>query len=298
MDSLVDVEDHFSQQALAAPWGELGRSWTLGLVSLASKAVLTLLNDFSVEGLDTFLQHATTREPGVGLITVCNHTSTADDPMLFCSMLPASFFFTEHRHAGNRWSLCAKEICYRNPLLGAFFQSGKTLPIERGAGPNQPIMRTVAAEVARGRWVHIFPEGKVNYTGMLGPLRWGVGKLVCDARARSNRDPVVLPFYHSGMGRVMPKKAVVPRPGHSVHVVVGQPVELSDLTCRCNQEGEDQRLVWRDITHRIGESLRQLEQCAPRNRDQVSGGQSQHEAELQRQSEGALPAGKPGEVDE
>lgn len=58
---------------------------------------------------------------------------------------------------------------------------------QRGAGPNQPIMRTVAAEVARGRWVHIFPEGKVNYTGMLGPLRWGVGKLVCDARARSNR---------------------------------------------------------------------------------------------------------------
>lgn len=43
---------------------------------------------------------------------------------------------------------------------------------------------------------------------------------------------MVLPFYHSGMGRVMPKKAVVPRPGHSVHVVVGQPVELSDLTCR------------------------------------------------------------------
>lgn len=58
---------------------------------------------------------------------------------------------------------------------------------QRGAGADQPIMRTVAAEVARGRWVHIFPEGKVNYTGMLGPLRWGVGKLVCDAKARSNR---------------------------------------------------------------------------------------------------------------
>lgn len=70
----MDVEDHFSQQALAAPWGELGRSWTLGLVSLFSKAVLTVLNDFSVEGLDIFLQHATAREPGVGLITVCNHT--------------------------------------------------------------------------------------------------------------------------------------------------------------------------------------------------------------------------------
>lgn len=48
-------------------------------------------------------------------------------------------------------------------------------------------MRTVAAEVARGRWVHIFPEGKVNFTGRVGPLRWGVGKLVCDARVRAGR---------------------------------------------------------------------------------------------------------------
>ena len=44
-----------------------------------------------------------------------------------CSALAARA--QEHRHLGNRWSLCAQEICYRNPLLGAFFQSGKTLPI-------------------------------------------------------------------------------------------------------------------------------------------------------------------------
>ena len=48
-------------------------------------------------------------------------------------------------------------------------------------------MRTVASEVARGRWVHIFPEGRVNHTGQMGPLRWGVGKLVCDARLRGKR---------------------------------------------------------------------------------------------------------------
>jgi len=59
--------------------------------------------------------------------------------------------------------------------------------LQRGAGPDQPIMRTVAGEVARGRWVHIFPEGKVGYTGSMGPLRWGVGKLVCDAKARGAR---------------------------------------------------------------------------------------------------------------
>lgn len=62
--------------------------------------------------------------------------STADDPMLFCSMLPASFFFREHRHHLNRWSLCAQEICYKNALLGQFFQSGKTLPIQ-ARGPRR-----------------------------------------------------------------------------------------------------------------------------------------------------------------
>ena len=35
--------------------------------------------------------------------------------------------------------------------------------LQRGAGTDQPIMRTVAAEVARGRWVHIFPEGKASW---------------------------------------------------------------------------------------------------------------------------------------
>ena len=143
MDSLLEPEDAlFAQRALAAPWGQVGRSWTLGLVSLLSKLWLTVLNDFRVEeGLDAFYQHTMAREEGRGLITVCNHTrrgrrgaggagacapaaaaafakscsppccrccSTADDPAVFCAMLPASFFFTEHRHLSNRWSLCAK----------------------------------------------------------------------------------------------------------------------------------------------------------------------------------------------
>jgi hypothetical protein len=61
--------------------------------------------------------------------------------------------------------------------------------------------------------------------------------------ATARRDPVVLPFYHSGMGEVMPKHAALPRPGKQVTVVVGQPVELADLTCNCNREGVDQREV-------------------------------------------------------
>jgi hypothetical protein len=46
------------------------------------------------------------------------------------------------------------------------------------------------------------------------------------------RDPIVLPFYHSGMGPVLPRHGRLPRAGHSVSVVVGQPIDLADLTCR------------------------------------------------------------------
>lgn len=73
----------------------------------------------------------------------------------------------ERKEAHCSWQLCEG---LRPPTIGTcsaailwhwcrqFFQSGKTLPIERGAGPDQPVMQTVAREVARGRWLHIFPE--------------------------------------------------------------------------------------------------------------------------------------------
>lgn len=55
------------------------------------------------------------------------------------------------------------------------------LHVQRGGGTDQPIMRTVAAEVARGRWVHIFPEGKVGGAHLCGAWGWecrGLGLLV------------------------------------------------------------------------------------------------------------------------
>eukprot|EP00798_Chlamydomonas_sp_ICE-L_P025591 gene25591-11244_t len=66
------------------------------------------------------------------------------------------------------------------PVHRHFFQNGKVLPILRGAGVTQPVMGTAAAAVARGDWLHIFPEGKIMYPGTLGTFRWGVGKIVCE----------------------------------------------------------------------------------------------------------------------
>ncbi|KAL6774096.1 PGA6 [Auxenochlorella protothecoides x Auxenochlorella symbiontica] len=198
--------------------------------------------------------------------------STLDDPALFSAILPLSYFFTEHQHGGMRWTLCAKELCYKNALLGQFFQSGKTLPIERGVGLDQLSLRSMGRAVGRGDWLHLFPESRVNYTGTLGTLRWGVGKVICDAMRHSGgRQPTVLPFYHTGMGEVMPYRAVVPSVGRWVHILVGQPVELEDISCRCNRPGHDQKQVWRELTARIGQALQDLEARAPPNLEQPEG---------------------------
>ncbi|KAK9831538.1 hypothetical protein WJX81_006941 [Elliptochloris bilobata] len=218
------------------------------------------------------LDAALKRPPDMGLITVCNHTSTLDDPVVLSAMLPLRFFWGEARHGGNRWSLCAKEICFRNELLRQFFASGKVLPVERGAGLAQPAVALAGRLAAAGDWLHLFPEGRVGYTGRLAPCRWGVGKVVCDCVRSGHRAPMVLPFYHSGMGRVLPKHGRVPRAGQRVAVLLGDPVPLDDLAPRCL--GPDVALpqVWREIAQRVCEALADLESRSPPNWDQAADG--------------------------
>jgi monolysocardiolipin acyltransferase len=77
-------------------------------------------------------------------------------------------------------------LLYTYPFIPGcrqFFVNGKTLPVVRGAGVEQPVMAAAAWRLAAGDWVHIFPEGRVIPQGTLGPFRQGIGKLVCDAHA-------------------------------------------------------------------------------------------------------------------
>jgi monolysocardiolipin acyltransferase len=252
---------------LDPPWGDYGRSSTVGIVSLVGKCILNVMNSSQFDNVSVLLDAAMKREEGEGLITVSNHASTLDDPMLFCAMFPASFFFTEHAHRRVRWSICAREMCYSNPLFAQFFKSGKTLPIERGKGLHQPVMNVVARAVARGDWVHVFPEGKVHFNdgkGPLLPLKWGVGKLCCDSYLLSGRVPTVIPFHHTGMTSVLPKGSVIPRPGNHVHVQVGEAIDLQDLIEMCKSATrEGQECAWKEITKRISSRMDQLSALVP-----------------------------------
>lgn len=154
------------------------------------------------------------------------------------------------------------------------------MPIVRGGGIDQPVMQSAAGLVAQGGWLHIFPEGRVMMNGKLGPFRWGVGKVVCDAkRASGGQDPIVLPFFHSNMASVLPIESKIPRIGNKVVVTIGHPLNLSDITCDCHVEGKDQQEVWKKITARMHDAMAALEATSPPN-------------PYQREN----PPGKPGEA--
>ena len=87
---------------------------------------------------------------GRGLVSLCNHASTLDDPALW-GMLRLSTLASKH----NRWcvacpsrvghvtcagrTLAADNICFTRPHHAWFFAHGQGIPVHRGAGVNQPV---------------------------------------------------------------------------------------------------------------------------------------------------------------
>jgi len=148
-----------------------------------------------------------------------------------------------------RWCWGAEDIVFSKKHHSLFFSCGKVLSIRRGGGLRQPgikraidVLNGISGDMATkeeknrnrngkvwgGGWLHMFSEGKVNQSGKLLRLKWGIGKLV----ARSPVTPIVLPFYHKGMEQVMPlydggKWDPFLRTGKSISVLFGAPIDFS-----------------------------------------------------------------------
>ncbi|KFY85471.1 hypothetical protein V500_08366 [Pseudogymnoascus sp. VKM F-4518 (FW-2643)] len=114
------------------PW-RIGSSVTIGAVGAFCRTFLYGFNDSQVVGLDRFLKVLEERrDVGArtrGLLTVSNHVSVMDDPLMW-GFLPYNILFNPSLQ---RWSLGSYDICFKNKALSTFFSLGQTLPTHRTA---------------------------------------------------------------------------------------------------------------------------------------------------------------------
>lgn len=194
------------------------------------------------------------RPSGKPLITVTNHDSCCDDPLVFGATLPLKCYL----NAGGpkmRWSLGAREICHSNPTHALFFRLGQVLPVVRGGGIYQPIMNDMLEKLNEGDWLHIFPEGKVNEKKEQIRFKWGVGRLIADCKIT----PIVLPFYNYGMDSILPNKQPYrPQYFQKATIVVGTPIYFDDLVKKLREEKASAAEMRKIITDKIQEEMYKL----------------------------------------
>ncbi|KAJ6737637.1 TAZ PROTEIN TAFAZZIN [Salix viminalis] len=205
---------------------------------------------YGVEKLHDALLHRPKNKP---LLTVSNHVASVDDPFLIASLLPPSVLMDAQNL---RWTLCASDRCFKNPVSSAFFRSVKVLPVARGEGIYQKGMDMAIAKLNSGSWVHIFPEGSRSRDGgkTMGSPKRGVGRLILDA----DTVPLVIPFVHTGMQEIMPLGATLPRIGKRVTVLLGDPIQFDDILDAEGAENISRGKMYDAVASRIGHRLQQL----------------------------------------
>lgn len=199
------------------------------------------------------------------LVTFSNHISCIDDPVLWGSILPLSYYFRKHEYV--RWSAAAREICFSKRWHSILFALGKTFPIDRGAGINQPAMEFALGLLRHNQWLHFFPEGRVMRDANNQPItnidrgynfKWGLSKLIIDYlkhgdnnNANKGKQIRLLPFYHVGLDEILPVgRPYIPRTGKKITVyfrpktiymnkdklesILKEPVKLTKVINRLN----------------------------------------------------------------
>ena len=241
---------------------EWRRSIVIGLGGLSSRLFIRSTNNLRLHDAH-HLEQGLQRPAGTGLLSVSNHISTVDDPHLLASIVPLRTLF--YGASEMRWGVCADDVCFRpGTKLSKLADASKVLPVRRGAGIWQAELDGIADKLRDGHWVHYFPEGKIRQDGRVHPFRRGVGRIIGSIEEPSNL--TVLPFYHMGNDKLQPTTPtstsifVRPNTGQEIHVIFGEPVDLSRFLKLRSCPPFDRRpeLLYECIAHTLEEEVRAL----------------------------------------
>lgn len=109
--------------------------------------------------------------------------------------------------------------------------------------------------LSKGKWLHIFPEGRVNMTKEYIRLKWGVGQMIY----KSPIMPIIVPICHVGMETVLPNEPpYYLRMGRKVTFNFGEPIDLKELVLKLRESKATDEEARKAITDKIEEELYRL----------------------------------------
>ncbi|CAG8536118.1 4999_t:CDS:2 [Diversispora eburnea] len=229
-------------------------SWCcLTFSAILSKLFLKFCSSTIIYSKEPFLEVLMDPKRIRPILTVSNHLSTI--PLRNLLKLDLDRM---------RWTLGAQEICFTSPLLALFFTLGQVIPTVRGAGIYQPAMNFAIDRLNEGKWVHVFPEGKVNQTMDLLRFKWGVGRLMME----STNLPIVIPLWHKGLDKIMPetteikKKRWIPILGENVVIIYGSPIDFKDILIDYHEKKTEEVETRIIITETIFRAMDELQKKA------------------------------------
>ena len=204
---------------------------TAVLNAVVAVYIYALVPEFLVRFIVWLLVHSVYRLDKRGLeaipdegpaVVVCNHVSVVDALIIAAACRRPIRFVMDHR-------------IFRIPLLNFVFRTSKTIPIASSKENPQLLEKAyddIAAALANGDVVGIFPEGRITDNGELYPFRSGISRIL-------QRTPVkVVPLALRGLwgsffsrkgGPAMTQPARI-FPFKKIALVAGSPVAADRAT--------------------------------------------------------------------
>jgi len=152
-----------------------------------------------------------------GFVLALNHLSHLDP-------LTAAHLVYDH---GRIPRYLAKSGLFRNRALGHFMRSAGQIPVHREGREAAGAYAAAVAAVRDGQCVVVYPEGTITRD----PDQWPMTGKSGAARIALETGCPVLPVGQWGAQDVLPAYTARPHllPRHTIHMRVGEPVDLSDL---------------------------------------------------------------------
>ncbi|MBM3776597.1 MAG: 1-acyl-sn-glycerol-3-phosphate acyltransferase [Acidobacteria bacterium] len=239
----------------ARPCAGLGWALALGTAAVASTLLFRIFNRTRVEGRENLPQRY------ANVLYCLNHNSLIDN-FAFGSQCFMRRMLLEPESLP--YNLADRRNFFGDPesprlkdkvlhLLGKhFFGRLRAYPVDRKKGDLSQVDRW--ADLLRDNSVVVFPEGTRSRTGDIGPGKLGVGKLIYMAR------PTVIPVFQGGTEKILGVGARLPRPFNTLHIRIGQALDLSDLIDPpLPAEEADQFVRYKAISDRVIGAIRALE---------------------------------------